>query len=45
LAFILALVLVLLVINLYGVHREHEAKAAAQRSIDMTKEPRWSASG
>ena len=34
---ILALVLVLLVINLYGVHREHEAKAAAQRSIDMTE--------
>jgi len=34
---ILATVLVLLAINLYGVHREHEAKAAAQRSIDMTE--------
>src|SRR5271169_6552914 len=34
---ILALVLVLLAINLYGVHREHETKAAAQRSIDMTE--------
>jgi len=27
----------LLAINLYGVHREHETKAAAQRSIDMTE--------
>jgi methyl-accepting chemotaxis protein len=34
---ILTTVLVLLVINLYGVHREHETKAAAQRSIDMTE--------
>ncbi len=34
---ILALVLVLLAINLYGVHREHETKAAAQRSIDMVE--------
>ena len=34
---ILLTVLVLLVINLYGVHREHETKAAAQRSIDMTE--------
>jgi methyl-accepting chemotaxis protein len=34
---ILALVLVLLAINLYGVHREHETKAAAQRSIDMAE--------
>jgi methyl-accepting chemotaxis protein len=34
---ILALVLVLLAINLYGVHREHETKAAAQRSMDMTE--------
>jgi methyl-accepting chemotaxis protein len=34
---ILATVLVLLAINLYGVHREHETKAAAQRSIDMTE--------
>jgi methyl-accepting chemotaxis protein WspA len=34
---ILALVLVLLAINLYGVHREHETKAAAQSSINMTE--------
>src|SRR5271170_4993410 len=34
---ILGTVLVLLAINLYGVHREHETKAAAQRSIDMTE--------
>jgi len=34
---ILATVLVLLGINLYGVHREHETKAAAQRSIDMAE--------
>src|ERR1017187_10560407 len=34
---ILTTVLVLLAINLYGVHREHETKAAAQRSIDMTE--------
>jgi methyl-accepting chemotaxis protein len=34
---ILATVLVLFVINIYGVHREHETKAAAQRSIDMTE--------
>src|SRR5208283_4420562 len=34
---ILATVLVLLAINMYGVHREHETKAAAQRSIDMTE--------
>jgi methyl-accepting chemotaxis protein len=34
---ILLTVLVLLVINLYGVHREHETKAAAQRSIDITE--------
>jgi methyl-accepting chemotaxis protein len=34
---ILATVLVLLAIDLYSVHREHEAKAAAQRSIDMTE--------
>src|SRR5271166_1687680 len=34
---ILATVLMLLAINLYGVHREHETKAAAQRSIDMTE--------
>src|SRR5271168_3360888 len=34
---ILATVLVLLAINLYGVHREHEAKAAAQRSIDFVE--------
>jgi methyl-accepting chemotaxis protein len=34
---ILATVLVLLAINLYGVHREHGTKAAAQRSIDMTE--------
>ncbi len=34
---ILATVLVLLAINLYAVHREHETKAAAQRSIDMTE--------
>src|SRR5271169_1411642 len=35
--FILGTVLVLLAINLYGVHREHETKAAAQSSIDMTE--------
>jgi len=34
---ILALVLVLFAINMYGVHREHETKAAAQRSIEMTE--------
>src|SRR5260370_20581799 len=34
---ILTTVLLLLAINLYGVHREHETKAAAQRSIDMTE--------
>jgi len=34
---ILATVLILLGINLYGVHREYETKAAAQRSIDMTE--------
>jgi methyl-accepting chemotaxis protein len=34
---ILGTVLVLLVISLYGVHREHETKAAAQSSIDMTE--------
>ena len=34
---ILLTVLVLLAINLYGVHREHETKAAAQRSIDMAE--------
>ncbi|MGD0509852.1 MAG: hypothetical protein ABSA27_18790, partial [Terriglobales bacterium] len=34
---ILATVLVLFAINMYGVHREHETKAAAQRSIDMTE--------
>ena len=34
---ILATVLLLLAINLYGVHREHETKAAAQSSIDMTE--------
>src|ERR1700723_3088393 len=34
---ILATVLVLLAINLYGVHREHETKAAAQSSIVMTE--------
>jgi methyl-accepting chemotaxis protein len=34
---ILLTVLVLLVINLYGVHREHETKAAEQRSIEMTE--------
>jgi methyl-accepting chemotaxis protein len=34
---ILGTVLVLLAINLYGVHREHETKAAAQSSIDMTE--------
>jgi methyl-accepting chemotaxis protein len=34
---ILATVLMLLAINLYGVHREHETKAAAQNSIDMTE--------
>ncbi len=34
---ILATVLVLLVINLIAVQREHETKAAAQRSIDLTE--------
>jgi methyl-accepting chemotaxis protein len=34
---ILLTVMVLLAITLYGVHREHEAKAAAQRSIDMAE--------
>ncbi len=34
---ILAMVLVLLAVNLAAVWREHEAKAAAQRSIDMTE--------
>src|SRR5271170_5404937 len=34
---ILATVLVLLAINLIAVQREHETKAAAQRSIDITE--------
>jgi methyl-accepting chemotaxis protein len=34
---ILATVLILLAINLIAVQREHETKAAAQRSIDMTE--------
>ncbi|MGB9235964.1 MAG: methyl-accepting chemotaxis protein [Terriglobales bacterium] len=34
---ILATVLVLLAVNLLAVRREHETKAAAQRSIDMTE--------
>src|SRR6202051_3768108 len=34
---ILGTVLVLLAINLVAVQREHETKAAAQRSIDMTE--------
>jgi len=34
---ILAMVLVLLVVNLTAVWREHEAKAAAQRSIDLAE--------
>src|SRR5271156_5062121 len=34
---ILATVLVLLAINLIAVQREHETKAAAQRTIDMTE--------
>ncbi len=34
---ILGTVLALLAINLYGVHREHGTKAAAQNSIDMTE--------
>ncbi|MFY9675466.1 MAG: methyl-accepting chemotaxis protein [Terriglobales bacterium] len=34
---ILAMVLVLLAVNMVAVWREHEAKAAAQRSIDMTE--------
>jgi methyl-accepting chemotaxis protein len=34
---ILGTVLVLLAINLYGVHREHETKAAAQSSINMAE--------
>ena len=38
---ILLTVLVLLAINLYGVHREHEAKAAAQRSIEMAQATSW----
>jgi methyl-accepting chemotaxis protein len=38
---ILATVLVLLAINLIAVQREHETKAAAQRSIDMTEATSW----
>jgi methyl-accepting chemotaxis protein len=34
---ILAMVLILLAVNLMAVWREHEAKAAAQRSMDMTQ--------
>ena len=34
---ILLTVLVLLAINMYGVHREQQTKDAAQRSIDMTE--------
>jgi methyl-accepting chemotaxis protein len=34
---ILGTVLILLAINLVAVQREHETKAAAQRSIDMTE--------
>src|SRR5271168_3412110 len=34
---ILATVVVLLIINLVAVQREHETKAAAQRTIDMTE--------
>src|SRR5277367_249639 len=34
---ILAMVLVLLAVNMAAVWREHDAKAAAQRSIDMTE--------
>src|SRR5712671_7866408 len=34
---ILGTVLVLLAINLIAVQREHETKAAAQRSMDMTQ--------
>ena len=34
---ILAMVLVLLAVNMLAVRREHEAKAGAQRSIDMTE--------
>ena len=34
---ILAMVLVLLAINLIAVQREHDTKAAAQRSIDMAE--------
>src|ERR1700691_2051918 len=34
---ILGAVLLLLATNLVAVHREHETKAAAQRSIDMTE--------
>ena len=34
---ILATVLILLAVNLLAVRREHETKAAAQRSIDMTE--------
>src|ERR1700693_1955154 len=38
---ILGTVLVLLAINLIAVQREHETKAAAQRSIDMTEATAW----
>ncbi len=34
---VLGTVLLLLAVNLYGVHREHETKAAAQVSIDMAE--------
>src|SRR6204780_5204593 len=34
---ILAMVLVLLAVNMAAVWREHDAKAAAQRSIEMTE--------
>ncbi|HTR25111.1 MAG TPA: methyl-accepting chemotaxis protein [Terriglobales bacterium] len=34
---ILAMVLILLAVNMVAVWREHEAKAAAQRAIDMTE--------
>jgi CHASE3 domain sensor protein len=34
---ILATVLVLLIINLMAVQREHDTKTAAQRSIDMAE--------
>ena len=36
---ILTTVLVLLAINLVAVQREHDTKAAAQRSIDMAEAP------